>query len=63
LSAYSYDIEFCSTKAHADGLSHLPLSDSSTTGNVHVSDPTIFNVQQINSLPVTAKKVMAEKQN
>ena len=57
LSAYHYDIAFKLTKAHAnaDGLSRLPLPDSTAVGN-H-PDPTIFNMVQLSSLPVTATEV------
>ena len=57
LSAYSYDIQFKSTSAHAnaDGLSRLPVLDATTEDqSVEVS---LFNVAQINSLPVTAQQI------
>ena len=57
LSAYNYDIQFKSTSTHAnaDGLSRLPISDTMTTDqSVEVS---LFNVAQINSLPVTAQQI------
>ena len=59
LSAYHHEIAFKLTKAHAnaDGLSRLPLPDSTTVGN-H-PDPTIFNMVQLSSLPVTATEVAA----
>ena len=56
LSAYNYDIQFKSTFTHAnaDGLSRLPISDTMTADqSVEVS---LFNVAQINSLPVTANR-------
>ena len=56
LSAYNYDIQFKSTSTHAnaDGLSRLPISDTMTADqSVEVS---LFNVAQINSLPVTANR-------
>ncbi len=59
LSAYSYDIQFRPTTAHsnADGLSRLPLPNVS---DVHLSsDPTIFNLQQMSSLPVTSVQLSA----
>ena len=57
LSAYNYDIQFKSTSAHAnaDGLSRLPISDNKTPDqSVEVS---LFNVAQINCLPVTAQQI------
>ena len=59
LSAYTYDIEFRSTSKHsnADGLSRLPLHHVSPIG--YTSEPTLFNMQQIESLPVTAHKLAA----
>ena len=55
LAGYSYQIRFRPTKQHcnADGLSRLPLKDKSPVGNP--PDPTIFNVSQVETLPVTAK--------
>ena len=57
LSAYSYDIRFRHTSEHgnADGLSRLPLHHVTATG--HYTEPAIFNLQQLRSLPVTAKKL------
>ena len=55
LSAYTYDMEFKPTAAHgnADGLSRLPLpSESSET-----EADTIFNIAQLDSLPVTSVQV------
>ena len=57
LSAYRYDIQFKSTSAHAnaDGLSRLPISDATMPDqSVEVS---LFNVAQINFLPVTAQQI------
>ena len=57
LSAYTYDIQFRSTKLHAnaDTLSRLPLPDQLPEGNP--PDPTVFNMAQLDSLPVTAKDI------
>ena len=57
LSAYKYDIKFKSTQAHAnaDGLSRLPLTIDSTEGQS--LEASIFNLAQIDCLPVTATQV------
>ena len=57
LSAYSYDIRFKSTSAHAnaDGLSRLPLPRVTSEGQS--PDVAIFNISQIENLPVTASEV------
>ena len=59
LSAYDYEIQFKPTKSHsnADGLSRLPLPilDSETTS----SSVSVFNIAQIQSLPVTFQQVQA----
>ena len=57
LSAYNYDIQSKSTSTHAnvDALSCLPILDTTTEDqSVEVS---LFNVAQINSLPVTAQQI------
>ena len=57
LAAYSYEIQFRRTDEHsnADGLFRLPLHHVSPLG--YTSEPTVFNLQQIDSLPVTATKL------
>ena len=57
LSAYRYDIEFRPTTEHgnADGLSHLPLPEGQLEESC--SDPTVFNIFQIESLPVNITKL------
>ena len=63
LSAYNYEIQYKSTDTHsnADGLSRLPLptlgSDKGGEG-IH-----IFNVSQLQSLPVTCKNVRQATKN
>ena len=54
LGAYNYDIKFRLTDAHcnADGLSRLPLSEGKFEG--HDDAPGIFNLSQIDCLPVTS---------
>ena len=57
LSAYKYDIKFKSTEAHsnADGLSRLPLTQTTTEGQA--PEASIFNIAQIDCLPVTSTQV------
>ena len=59
LSAYSYDIRFRPTQSHgnADSLSHLPLPDTHPVGNC--KDPTIFNLAQLDALPIQATDITA----
>ena len=54
LSALSYTIQFQPTKAHgnADGLSRLPVKKGST--NADYSEPDLFNIRQIEALPITS---------
>ena len=54
LSGYSHDIHF--HHGNADGLSCLPLQDDSTLGNYE--DMTVFNIAQVDTLPVHASQVM-----
>jgi len=59
LSAYRYNTEFKPTLAHgnADGLSWLPFKQEAATGNP--PDPAVFNVRQLNVLPVMSKRLAA----
>ena len=54
---YSYDIEFRPTGEHsnADALSCLPLPV--TPPDDANADPNVFNISQIESLPVTLSKL------
>ena len=58
LSAYEYDLEFRPTAQHAnaDGLSRLPLSVIADAGTA-TPDSDVFNVGQIEALPVTAMQL------
>ena len=57
LSAYNSQLEFKSTDHHcnADGLSHLPLPSSSRLGDV--PEATVYNISQIEALPITAQAI------
>ena len=57
LSAYQYTIKFKSTQSHAnaDGLSRLPLTTGEQEGQC--PEASIFNLAQLDSLPVTATQV------
>ena len=59
LSGYSYDIHFRPTTAHsnADCLSRLPLPTYSPIGNY--DDAAVFNICQVEALPVHAPQLMA----
>jgi hypothetical protein len=59
LSAYSYDIIYKNTLSHAnaDGLSRLPLPSSLDAAGEHLCDATIFNLHQIDSLPITQTNI------
>ena len=56
LTAYQYDIEFRSTHEHsnADGFSRLPLQDESNLE--YLSATPIFNLNEIELLPVDSDK-------
>ena len=57
LSAYTYDISYRPTKLHAnaDALSRLPLSTNEKIGGVCFD--SIFNLGQLEALPLTAKQL------
>ena len=57
LAAYNYDIEFKPTQSHgnADRLSHLPLQSKGSSE--YSQEASIFNICQIEVLPVTSKAV------
>ena len=59
LSAYKYEIEFRPTEEHgnADALSRLPLKETASE-NVD-NDPRVFNVAQLQSLPVNVRQLRA----
>ena len=59
LSAYKYEIEFRPTGDHgnADGLSRLPLSGIPPEETD--SDPKLFNISQMEALPVTVRQLRA----
>ena len=58
MAGYQYQIQFKPTLKHgnADGLSRLPLSIS-TEDNIDDVETTLFNIAQIEYLPVTAEQV------
>ena len=59
LSAYTYQIEFRPTGDHgnADGLSRLPLRNSPPDDPN--SDPKVFNISQMEALPVNMRQLRA----
>ena len=61
LSAYQYEIHFKPTQEHAnaDGLSRLPLPTATGSKVICSTDPAIFNLSQVESLPVTATQIQA----
>ncbi len=63
LSAYHYDIEFHPTTQHAnaDSLSRLPLEN--TPANDADNSVSLFNIQQITTLPVDPKQLRLEMSN
>ena len=58
LAGYQYEIQFKPTLKHAnaDGLSRLPLT-SHNKDNKDDVETTLFNIAQIECLPVTAEQV------
>ena len=59
LSAYKYEIEFRLTGDHgnADGLSRLPISGVKPLDKS--SDPKVFNIAQMEALPVNVRQLRA----
>ena len=57
LLAYQYEVEFCATDKHTntDCLSRLPLGV--TTEDAITKSASLFNLQQIDSLPVKSEKI------
>ena len=60
LTAYDYELEFRPSEEHsnADGLSRLPEKPVS-----YSSEPTVFNISRIESLPVTAQAIHQASRN
>ena len=58
-AAYTYDTQFKSTTNHAnaDGLSRLPLPAQHDTTLISTQTTTIFNMSQIEALPITATHI------
>ena len=59
LAAYQYDLEFRGTAQHcnANGFSGLPLPTCETGEDPTAVNAAIFNLQQIETLPVDAKQL------
>ena len=57
-SAYQYEVEFQATDKHAnaDCLSQLPL-EVTTEEDAITKSASLFNLQQIDSLPVKSEKI------
>ena len=64
LASYQYEIEFKPTDKHsnADGVSRLPLPHSCDMEG-RVSEVTLYNLQQLDSLPVTAEQIWKATRN
>ena len=64
LASYQYEIEFKPTDKHsnADGVSRLPLPHSCDMEG-RVSEATLYNLQQLDSLPVTAEQICKATRN
>ena len=62
LSAYNYDAQFRPTEQHcnADGLSRLPILGESSLQVENVSAASLFNIKQINSLPLKPEALRNE---
>ena len=65
LSAYPFEIRFKPTRSHAnaDGLSRLPLATAKEESVVCSPEPSIFNISQLEALPVTAAQIEAATRN
>ena len=59
LSAYSYNIEYRSTEAHANADSLLRLPLKSQEAPITSDEPAVFNVSQLEGLLVTSQQLRA----
>ena len=64
LASYQYEIEFKPTDKHsnADGVSRLPLSNCDDMEG-RVSEATLYTLQQLDNLPVTADQISKATRN
>lgn len=64
LASYQYEIEFKPTDKHsnADGVSRLPLPHSQDMEG-RVSEATLYTLQQLDNLPVTADQICKATRN
>ena len=64
LASYQYEIEFQPTDKHsnADGVSRLPLPHPPTLEE-NVSEVTLYNLQLLESLPITAEQINKASKN
>jgi hypothetical protein len=62
LSGYTYTIRYKSTKLHrnADGLSRFPLPSTDTTNSTTVDEAHVFQLSQLETLPVSATTITNE---